>query len=111
MTELIPRWKALALIEKELGEQRAAERSKNPIRKKEGRAAAEALQRVDNEIQKLEAEDQQIYDYAEFTDHYRLVPCDDDVRCHRCGYKRPRPRGEEVNFCSLCGCCFGLKEE
>lgn len=110
MTELIYRTKALELIDYEILAQKAAQKTRAPIRKREARAAEKALTLVSRQLLALEPEDPQIYDYAELTDHYRLIPCDDDVRCHHCGYKRPRPRGEEINFCSMCGCCFGLKE-
>ena len=51
--------------------------------------------------------DSRVYSYARFEDHYRLVPCDEDVTCMACGYKRPRLRGEKVFFCNLCGACIG----
>lgn len=110
--QLIDRAEALQLIENEEQAQREHCRdSINLIKRTKAVGAQNALQKIRDRLAKLDPIDPQIYDYAEFTDHYRLVPCDDDVRCHHCGYKRPRLRGENIFFCSICGACFGLKED
>lgn len=47
------------------------------------------------------------YGYMKVDPNYRLVPCDEDITCQACGYKRPRLRNETVFFCSRCGTCVG----
>lgn len=112
MTDLIDRAEALQLIENEEQAQREKRRdSINKIERMEARGAQNALQKIQDGLAKLDPIDPRTYDVATFTDHYRLIPCDEDVTCGACGYKRPRPRGEKIFFCSICGACFGLKED
>lgn len=47
------------------------------------------------------------YGYAKYEDHYRMVPCDEDITCMVCGNKRPRLRNENVMYCSSCGAVLG----
>ncbi len=54
----------------------------------------------------------QKYSYLQAAEKYRMVPCDEEITCMQCGYKRPRLRNENVFFCSICGACVGgLYEE
>lgn len=46
------------------------------------------------------------YSYLKREDHYRLIPCDEDVTCAACGMKRPRLRGEVIRRCQNCGAIF-----
>lgn len=112
MTDPIDRAEALQLIENEEQAQREQCRdSINLIKRAKAVGAKNALQKVRDGLAKLDPIDPRTYDVATFTDHYRLIPCDEDVTCGACGYKRPRLRSENIFFCSICGACFGLKED
>lgn len=112
MTDLIDRNAALIIIGEE--EQIAREEERDfisPTKKATARGKKIALRQIRESIEKLENVDPRRYDVATYTDHYRMIPCDEDVTCGACGYKRPRLRNERIYFCSVCGACIGAFTE
>lgn len=83
----------------------------NPAR----RAYAKGVQDAANElasyieapgiIEGADAEETK-YSYLKREDHYRMIPCDEDVTCAACGMKRPRLRNEVIRRCQCCGAIF-----